>query len=222
MPSCVIRFAYCGAAMGRRSTRHMIIAAACGLAVAVLASLLMGWMALPSVAWDAAAIVFLVLTWREIWPLDAGQTKALASSEEPSRTAVDVTLLLAAVVSLSTVVLVLSKVGGGAGLHLLVRTSLGIVSVVLAWAVVHTVYTLRYARLYYANTGGINFNGPQEPSYADFAYVAFGIGMAFQVADTNLTSTAFRRQVLFHALLSFMFATTILAVTINLVAGINQ
>lgn len=208
--------------MGRRSTRHMIIAAACGLAAGVLSALLTGWMAVPSLAWDVAALVFLALTWREIWPLDAQRTRTLASSEEPSRTSVDVILLLAAVVSLSTVVLVLSKVGGGSGLHLLLRTGLGIVSVVLAWAVVHTVYTLRYARLYYANSGGMTFNSGQEPSYADFAYVAFGIGMTFQVADTNLTSTAFRKQVLVHALLSFLFVTTILAVTINLVAGLNQ
>jgi len=208
--------------MRRRSTRHVIFAAIAGVAVALLAWLLTGWMAVPSLAWDAAAIVFLALTWREIWPMDAERTRALAGSEEPTRTAIDVILLLAAFISLSTVVLVLSRAGGGAGLHLLLRTGLGIVSVVLAWAVVHTVYTLHYARLYYANRGGIDFNGPQEPSYADFAYVAFGIGMAFQVADTNLTSTSFRRQVLGHALISFLFATTILAVTINLVAGLNQ
>jgi len=104
-----------------------------------------------------------------------------------------------------------------------VRTVLGIVSVVLAWAVVHTVYTLRYARMYYTEpVGGIDFNSDAPPRYVDFAYLAFGIGMAFQVADTNLTSSAFRSVVLRHALLSFVFATVILAVTINLVAGLNS
>lgn len=208
--------------MGRRSTLHILIAAACGAVVAIITPWFVPWMTVPSLTWDAAAIVYLALTWREIWPLDAERTRRLAGAEEPSRTTADVVLLLAAVVSLTTVVLVLSQVGTAFGLHIVLRTCLGIVSVVLAWAVVHTVYTLRYARLYYAYGGGIEFNTTEGPSYADFAYVAFGIGMAFQVADTNLTSTVFRRQVLFHALLSFSFATTILAVTINLVAGINQ
>ena len=208
--------------MGRRSARHIVIALVLGIAAAFVAVWFVPWMAVPSLAWDVSATAFLILTWREIWPLDATRTRVLAGAEEPSRTTADVVLLLAAIISLATVVLVLSQVGASSNLHLLLRTSLGIVSVVLAWAVVHTVYTLRYARLYYSSGGGITFNSTEPPCYADFAYVAFGIGMAFQVADTNLTSTAFRKQVLFHALLSFIFATMILAVTINLVAGINQ
>ena len=208
--------------MGGRSRLHILIAVACGAVVAIVTPWFVPWMTVPSLTWDAAAIVYLALTWREIWPLDAERTRTLAGAEEPSRTTADIVLLLAAVVSLATVVLVLSQIGTRFDLHIVLRTCLGIVSVVLAWAVVHTVYTLRYARLYYAYGGGIQFNTTEPPSYADFAYVAFGIGMAFQVADTNLTSTVFRRQVLFHALLSFIFATTILAVTINLVAGINQ
>ena len=208
--------------MGRRSRLHLGIAAASGALVAIITPWFVPWMTVPSLTWDVAALVFLILTWREIWPLDGERTRELAGAEAPSRTTTDVVLLLAALVSLVTVVLVLSQIGTTLHLHLVLRTCLGIVSVVLAWAVVHTVYTLRYARLYYAYGGGIQFNTTELPSYADFAYVAFGIGMAFQVADTNLTSTVFRRQVLFHALLSFMFATTILAVTINLVAGINQ
>jgi uncharacterized membrane protein len=88
--------------------------------------------------------------------------------------------------------------------------------------VLHTVYTLRYARLYYSDpVGGIDFNSDDRPSYFDFAYVAFGIGMAFQVADTNIQTTRIRRVVLRHALLSFVFATLIVAVTVNLVAGLN-
>jgi len=208
--------------MRRRSTWHVSIAALCGVVVAAVTWWLLPWTVVPSLAWDAAASVFLALTWREIWPLDAEQTKELAGTEEPSRTTGDVVLLLASIVSLATVVLVLSKVGADANVHLVMRTILGIISVVLAWAVLHTVYTLRYARLYYSAGGGINFNTTASPAYADFAYVAFGIGMAFQVADTNLTTSVFRRHVLFHALLSFSFATIILAVTINLVAGLNQ
>jgi len=94
---------------------------------------------------------------------------------------------------------------------------------VLSWAVVHTVYTLRYAAAYYGEpAGGIGFNGGEPPSYRDFAYLAFTIGMTFQVSDTALQTTALRRTALRHALLSYLFGTGILAVTINLVAGLRR
>ncbi|MGH9277374.1 MAG: DUF1345 domain-containing protein, partial [Acidimicrobiales bacterium] len=92
--------------------------------------------------------------------------------------------------------------------------------IVLAWAVVHSVYTLRYARLYYQEGGGIDFSQAADPDYRDFAYVAFTIGMTYQVSDTEVASRSIRHTVLRHALLSFVFGTAILAVTINVVASL--
>ena len=87
---------------------------------------------------------------------------------------------------------------------------------------VHTVFALRYARQYYTDSaGGINFHMKELPCYADFAYVSFGVGMSFQIADTDISTTPLRRTVVKHALLSYLFATIILAVTINLIASIN-
>ena len=74
------------------------------------------------------------------------------------------------------------------------RVGLGLASVVLSWAMVHTIYTLRYAHLYYKGPdGGIGFNDSGRPTYADFAYLAFTIGMTFQVSDTAMTSRAIRQ-----------------------------
>ena len=135
----------------------------------------------------------------------------------------DVVVVSAAVLSLLTVFLILFRSDLLADYSGGVRATLGVLTVVLAWAVVHTVFTLRYARMYYSDpVGGIDFKGSEEPAYSDFAYVAFGIGMTFQVADTSLETREFRRTALRHALLSFMFVTTILAVTINLVAGLGR
>jgi uncharacterized membrane protein len=93
--------------------------------------------------------------------------------------------------------------------------------VALAWACVHTVYALRYARLYYAPPlGGIDFPGDDSPDYRDFVYLAFTIGMAFQVSDTGLSQKRIRRVATRHALLAYLFGAVILAVAINSVAGL--
>ena len=103
------------------------------------------------------------------------------------------------------------------------QVGLGVVSVVLSWALVHTIFTLRYARLYYAApVGGVDFNDEEPPSYVDFAYLAVTIGMTFQVSDTSLSSREFRATAMRHALLSYLFGTVIVATTINLVAGLSK
>ena len=209
--------------MHRRVRFHLLVSGLLGLAVGAIALLVAHWTYAPSLAWDAAAISYLAMTWREIWRLSPEETRAIAAGEDPSHVLDDFVVLAAALVSLVTVVLVLSHLGSTPQDASLSRTVLGIASVVLAWAVVHTVYTIRYAKLYYSDpVGGINFNNEGLPAYSDFAYVSFGVGMAFQVADTNVETSEFRKMILGHALLSFLFATTILAVTINLVAGLNS
>ena len=100
------------------------------------------------------------------------------------------------------------------------RIGFGLISIVLSWAVVHTLYTLRYAALYYADQeGGIDFSSGR-PVFTDFAYLAFTIGMTYQVSDTTLKTSAIRKIALQHALLSFIFGTAIIATTINFVAGL--
>ena len=99
-------------------------------------------------------------------------------------------------------------------------TALAIGSVALAWLAVHTVWLLRYARLYFTPPdGGIDFHG-EAPAYADFAYLALTVGMCFQVSDTDLTGKRMRRTALHHALLSYLYGTVIVAVTVNSVAGL--
>ena len=98
---------------------------------------------------------------------------------------------------------------------------LSVASVVLAWVSVHTVYTTRYAGLYYTSPpGGIEFNEDDPPQYSDFVYLAFTVGMAFQVSDTAFTNKDIRKAALRHSLLSYVFGAVILAGTINLIAGL--
>jgi uncharacterized membrane protein len=99
----------------------------------------------------------------------------------------------------------------------------GIGAIICSWGVVHTVFTLRYAGLSYTGPdGGVDFNETEKPVYADFAYLAFTIGMTYQVSDTALTAKAFRHTALRHALLSYLLGTVIIAATINLAAGLAK
>jgi uncharacterized membrane protein len=130
-------------------------------------------------------------------------------------------LLGAGVVSLLAVGLVLVRAGNSSGAAKSLQAALSLASVVLSWGVVHTVFTLRYARLYYGGSdGGVNFHQNDPPRYGDFAYLGFTIGMTFQVSDTDLTTTDVRVTALRHALLSYLFGAVILAATINLIAGL--
>ena len=190
-----------------------------GIAVTAIEALRYGAL----VGWDVAALVYLAWVWLKIAPLGVEETARLAEREDPTRATADVLVLSAATASLVAVAAIIAKVGALDTTAELVRFVLGLASVVLSWAVVHTVYTLRYARMYYyGEDGGVNFNEDQPPCYTDFAYLSFTIGMTFQVSDTDLETKDFRRVALRHALLSFVFATGILATTINLVASLTS
>jgi uncharacterized membrane protein len=181
------------------------------------------WWMIPLAAWDAAALVFVGWMWRTVWPLDAAATASHASREDPGRASTDVGLLVASVASLAAVGVILVQAGQRSGLEKGLLVGMAIASIVLSWSVVHTVYGLRYAKLYYdGEPGGINFHDDDAPCYRDFAYLAATIGMTFQVSDTDLGSKELRHTALRHALLSYAFGTLIIAATINLVAGLSS
>ena len=197
-------------------------AAVAGIAAALVVVALGDWRLAPVAGWDTAALVFLGWTVATIRGLDGAQTRQHATREDPSRSLTSVLLLGAAVVSLVAVGLVMVKAGKGHGPNPAL-VGLGIGSVVVSWTVVHLVFLLKYAELYYEGTnGGVDFGDVTEPAYVDFAYLAFTIGMSFQVSDTGLRTTQFRAAVLRHALLGYLFGTVIVATTINLVAGLSK
>jgi uncharacterized membrane protein len=173
--------------------------------------------------WDTTVALYLAWVWTRVWRLDGERTARLAVHEDPTRAATDLILLTAAVASLVAVGFVLGGAAHARGAEELGRVTLGLGSVVLSWSMVHTVFALRYARLYYSGAGGaVDFNEDAAPSFSDFAYLAFTIGMTFQVSDTPLQGREVRRTALRHALLSYLFGTGILATTINLVASLTS
>jgi uncharacterized membrane protein len=202
---------------------RLAISVSVGAVAAVLTVLLGNWRYAPSVGWDAAGIVFCGWIWLAIWPMSPEQTADRATAEDPIRAVSDVITLAASVASLGALGLVLVDAHQATGTARLMLALLAVMSVAISWFIVHTIFALRYALLYYAEpVGGIDFNQPERPDYRDFAYVALTLGMTFQVSDTNLRSSVIRATVLRHALLSYLFGAVILAAAVNLIAGLGS
>ena len=203
-----------------RAGVRVLVAFASGVLAFGLASQVITWQLAVILAWISAAGVFLIWVWLGVHGADARQTSDLARLEDPSRIAADVILVAASGASLVAVALALLHAGEEQGATKDVTIAIAGICLVVSWTIVNTVFMLRYARLYYDDKpGGIEFKGePNGPTYADFAYLAFTIGMTYQVSDTTLASSKIRATALKHALLSFVFVTSVVAMTINIVA----
>jgi len=202
------------------SRLRLLAMAVVGLVTAVAVGLLQSWTYAPAMGWAAASATYLVCVWAIIARLQAAATAAHARRDDPGRAASDALVLAATVPSFGGVALILvdaSNSEGGAKSGI-IAVALG--SVALSWFLVHTLYTLRYASIYYRDKTGVDFNEDKPPRYMDFAYLAFTVGMAYQVSDTNLKTDAIRSTVLRHALLSYLLGAIVLATTINLVSGL--
>jgi uncharacterized membrane protein len=194
-----------------------------GAAAALVAGLFLPWELTVLVGWDAAAVAYACWVWLVVWRMDAAQTARHAEREDPTRPAADFLLLFASVASLIAVAYVLVQAGPNGSLAEGVQVGFGVFSVVVSWSVIHTVFMLRYARLYYeGEDGGVDFHQGGKPQYTDFAYLAFTVGMTFQVSDTEVNATNIRTAILRHSLLSYLFGTAIVALAINLLAGITS
>jgi uncharacterized membrane protein len=175
------------------------------------ASILLGW--------DITVTIYLVWVWSAVWRLAPGLTARLAKREDPSTAVAEILVVGAGTAVLVAVGFALVRAGQATGGLKAYMITLGLLSVVLSWLVVHTVFMLRYARAYYSEpAGGIEFAGTEQPAYMDFAYFSFTVGMTFQVSDTTITSRAVRRITLQHALLSYLFGAVLLGLVINVVA----
>ncbi|MGH3299660.1 MAG: DUF1345 domain-containing protein [Trebonia sp.] len=179
--------------------------------------------AAPMVGWDVLALIYCGWVWATVWPMDAAATESHALREDPTRNQADLVLIGAAIASLAAVGAELFGAGSVQGNLKYIEAGLALVSVFVSWTLVHTVFALKYARLYYSDTpGGIDFNESGRPDYADFAYLAFTIGMTFQVSDTSIGTKPIRRTALRHAWLSFPLGAVIIAACINLVSGLAK
>ena len=173
-------------------------------------------------AWDAFAATALLFTWFTILTLEPAQIHASAKREDPSRAASLVLVLMGAGASLLAVLLLLKA---SAGLDAIL---LALSAVALAWTLIHTVFTVRYAHLYHdASPTALSENGPLDfpgteglPDYLDFAYFAFVIGMTAQTSDVAIRSRRIRRTALLHGVFAFAFNTAVVALLISVLGSV--
>lgn len=198
------------------------------LAVGVVATLLaprVEFEVRAMVGWDAAAFLFCVMAWGMIARATPTETRQRAAIEDPGRHVVFVIAIAASMFSLFAAIGVLRRIRALPPTQVPWWLALALAAVVLSWIVTHTAFTFRYAHLFYRRRGPtqcLRFEGTTAPNDLDFAYFAFTIGMCFQVSDVVIASSRVRRAVLLHALMSFAYNTTILALALNLVtSGFN-
>jgi uncharacterized membrane protein len=182
------------------------------------------------VSWDAYALCVLSLAWMRIVTAQPRVVVRLATLQHSSRKLIFLFVVTAACASLSSVAFLLGMAKGLAGWKFGMTVTLALVTVVLSWLVLHTVFALHYAHLFYREhhtnkstyiARGLVFpDGEIEPDYYDFAYFSFIIGMTSQVSDVQINSREIRRWALLHGMVSFAFNTAVLALGINIISGL--
>ena len=205
------------------SERRRVIAGTAIVAIVVVGVVQVTiWQLAVVAGWVTGAAVLLLWTWIPIFGLDAHATKSLSIREDNSRGAARGLLVGSATASLIGVMCALLAAKRTDNHTLEILLTIGsILTIIVSWLTIQTVFTLRYAHRYYLPpVGGIGFPGDDKPNYHDFAYVSFTVGMTFQVSDNEINSPAIRRIVLQQALLAYLFGAVIIAVAINLIAGI--
>jgi uncharacterized membrane protein len=202
------------------------------------------WLGHPTrmlIGWNVAIAVFLVLAGVMMARSTHESMRRRARDLDEGRHAVLVLSVVAALSSLTAIVFELfhlkSASTGVAGLHI----GLSIATILTSWSFVHMIFTEHYAHGYYIKADdegdgaeesrdeeeedsprrrGLHFPGQQRPDYVDFLYFSFTIGVANQTADVEIDTRATRLLVLIHSVLSYFFNTIILALTINIAAGL--
>jgi uncharacterized membrane protein len=197
------------------------IAAAVGIAPATVVGTTAGWQYAPAAGWIATAVLYMIWTWASITTMSAAAIELLVQQRHPTRGPADTIVVLASIASLGGVAYLLMA-GNVKGPDTTIAAVVGFSSVIASWLAVHTVYTLRYAVHYYTEpVGGIDFNQDDKPTFADFAYLAFTIAVTYGVTDTALQSRPIRVTALQQAMVSYLFGTVILAITVQVIASLG-
>ena len=177
--------------------------------------------------WDAFSFSFISCSWIVFFTRPVADIVKQSNKEDGSKIFVMVSILITSFASMFAVLLlVLSKNQSPDRVGLAVI--LAVAGMMLSWVMVHTIFTFHYAHLYYFDAlddtpdgEALDFPATTKPDYLDFAYFSFVIGMTFQVSDVSINSRLLRRTTLAHALLSFALNTFVVALTINLIAGLR-
>jgi uncharacterized membrane protein len=179
------------------------------------------------IGWNTFSLCLLIMTWITFKITTPDEIRRQAALQDASRVTIFIIILVSAFASFFAVLLlVISKKEETQALDIPIAIS----GMFFSWFLVHTIFAMRYAHIYYGDhetkpdmfAGGLSFPNENKPDYLDFAYFSFVLGMTFQVSDVQVTSKRLRRLALIHGILSFGFNTIIVALTINVIAGLTK
>ena len=184
------------------------------------------WLIIIAMMWITFALTLIITSGIVFFKLPVSEIVKKANQEDGSRSFVFISILLSSFASMLIVLLLmLSDKMHTQGVLIVI---LSVIGMIMSWVLVHTQFTFHYANMYYfkqRNEEGdapLNFPGNAKPDYLDLAYFSFVIGMTFQVSDVEMASKRLRRIALVHGLLSFTLNTFVVALTINLIAGLKD
>lgn len=183
--------------------------------------------------WISFAFANLVFYGITMFTAHPEEISHIAKNQDTRLTLIFLVIVAASLISLVAIVLLLRILPNAGEPNYYYHVALSVASVACSWFLIHTIFTFRYAHLFYTceseedtikkkHQGGLLFPNDKTPDYLDFAYFSFVIGMTFQVSDVQISASTIRRLVLVHSLLSFLFNTVILALSINIIAGLVQ
>lgn len=184
------------------------------------------------ISWDTFSFMMILLSWIGFFTIQSQQIREKCKKQDETRSIIFVLIVVATIASLSEVFQLLKDKSLRTAQDEInyMKLALGIAGLLFAGILIHTIFALRYAHLYYGNdksdprthAGGLIFPGDKNPDYLDFAYYSLVLGMTFQVSDVQITAKTIRRLSLLHGLISFLFNTFFVALTVNLIAGFNK
>lgn len=181
------------------------------------------------IGWDAFCLSMLIMSWTTFFITSVGKTIPQAKKQDQKKFVIFLLSLASIFVGFLAVILMLSAKFESKGI-MNITVSAAIIGMIFSWLLFHTIFTFRYAHLYYFDNpdtttmeiGGLKFPGEKRPDFLDFAYLSFGIGMTFQVSDIDITNARMRHLALAHSILSFFYNTIIFALTINIIINMNS
>jgi uncharacterized membrane protein len=187
------------------------------------------WPAVSLITWVAFALAIIITDWIIILNAHPKEIRKIAKLQDSSRFFIFLFVIASSVISLGAIMFLLKSSKGHSNANITGHILLAMGSVVVSWWLVHTLFTMRYAHMYYDEdtddgektaVGGLEFPGKTtDPDYLDFVYFSFVVGMTFQVSDVEISDRAMRRLAWVHGLVSFAFNTAIVALSINIVSS---
>lgn len=174
-------------------------------------------------AWDVSIALYLILVYELMARAEVERIRHHAAIEDEGQIGIMVLSVTAALASLGAIVVKLGTTAVNETPRQPVELVLALLTILLSWGFIHTIFGLHYAHQFYGETGegagGLGFPSDDEPDYWDFVYFSFVIGMTSQVSDVTVKAKPIRHAVTAHAILSFVFNTALLALTINIAAN---